>query len=437
VLLVTREMPPAIGPHPIRVAKLAKYLPEFGWEVTILSVPVDHVVLRDDQLAAEIDGVPVVRVPRFLSRVAPPNSSADHATKRHPAGSGVPGPMARGTRARAADKLLWPDPGILWALPAARRAAALADQFDAVLTTAPPFSTHLVGDRLARRQGVPWVAEYRDNWTVNPLYRRIAPGQWVNRRLERRFLQAAGAVVAVSEAAAAEMGNAFPEVAARLYVAANGYDPDDLPPEAPRPTEFEIVYTGSLPLRRDLGPFFTALARLIEERPEFGQALRLRIVGWVRERWLEAAQAAIGPERVSFDGLVSHREALVRASRSAVLLGITTRGEAGGAGLTSKLSEYLGLRRPVLMLAPDGPARMLVEASGAGLVAEPDDTAAIAAAISRLFDEWRAGTERQADAETLRRLTRRDTARAVAEALDRAAATRPAAPRHPRQVQAG
>jgi glycosyltransferase involved in cell wall biosynthesis len=237
--------------------------------------------------------------------------------------------------------------------------------------------------------------------------------------------------VVVSDAAAVELGEAFPGIASRLHVAPNGYDPDDLPEPAPRPALFEITYAGSLYERRDPSPFLAALAGLMAASPQMREATRLRLMGRVEGRIVEEARASIGAERVVFDGLLPHRETLSRASRAAVLLGITTSAEAGGAGFTSKIFEYLGLQRPVLMLAPAGPARDLVVRSGGGLVADPGDAPAISAALAQLFDEWAAGSERRSDPAVLAGLTRRATARAVAGALDDAVAAAAAARRKP------
>lgn len=414
LLLVSRDLPPAIGPHPIRVAKLAKYLPEFGWQPTILTVPVDHAWATDDTLSDDLEGVDIVRVPRLLSRVAPPTTG-----QRRDAVRGPRQPVTGGrVRTNLAQRLLLPDRDILWALPAARRGARLANRFDAVLTTAPPFSTHLVGYWLSLRHHMPWVAEYRDNWSMNPLYRRGSLGQLANRTTEARFLARADAIVTVSEAAAAEVSDSFPSTVGKLYVAANGFDPDDLPTAAERPEFFEIAYAGTLDERRDPRPFLDALRRLTLSAPGFPEALRLRLMGNVPGWVSNAALATVGQERVSVDGLLPHREALRRAARAAVLLGITTRAEAGGAGLTSKLFEYLGLRRPVLMLAPPGPARSLVEDLEAGQTADPDDVEGIARAIGRLYEEWRSGSERMASPDRLEPLTRRTTAARLAIALD-------------------
>jgi GT2 family glycosyltransferase/glycosyltransferase involved in cell wall biosynthesis len=421
VLIVTREGPPSLGPHAIRIAKLAKYLPDFGWEPTILTVPEDYAWYIDHQLTSDLGGTPIERVPRLLGAVAHPTASVTRssATAATPVERRWQGRLRR-LRAAAARTFLIPDSAVLWAIPAARRAAHLSHDFEAVLTTGPPFSTHLVGDRLRRRQKMPWVAEYRDNWTVNPLYRRSRILQRINVRLDRRFLATADAIVVVSDAAAGELATRWPGIADRIVVAMNGFDPDDLPETTARSAKFEIAHAGTLDERRDPRPFFEALRLLANENPAFARAMNVRLMGTIPPWAVESAEAAIGADRVAYDGLVSHREALDRAGRAAVLLGITTKSEAGGAGLTSKLFEYLALRKPILMLAHSGPARDIVFSTGAGLVVEPDDVPAIKDALFRLFEEWETGNERKADDETLTLLTRRATAQCVAHALDAA-----------------
>jgi glycosyltransferase involved in cell wall biosynthesis len=417
VLIVTREAPPSIGPHPIRVAKLVKYLPSFGWTPVVLTVPVDHAWTRDPELLEDLGQAEVVRVPRLFSAMSHPTGIAGDTA------DAVPDLGLRRRRyRRRLGALLIPDASVTWALPAARRAARIADRVDALLTTAPPFSTHLVGLYLARVAGIPWVAEYRDNWTTNPLYRRSAAVNGVNRWLEARILHAARRTVVISGAAASELSSAYPFAAPRIRVAGNGFDPDDLPPPAGDPECFTIAYVGSLDERRDPRPFLAAIEIVGARIPSFSDDLRLHLIGNVASWVSSAAAAAIGADRVSTDGLLPHREALIRASRAAVLLGITTTAEAGGAGTTSKLFDYLGLKRPILMLAPAGPAAELVGGLEAGAVARPDRPEAIAEAIEALYAGWRVGRERVASDEQLRRYTRSETARHVAKALDEAVA---------------
>ncbi len=256
--------PPSLGPHPIRIAKLAKYLPDSGWQPTLLTSPADHAWYVDHELTGDLDNTSVVRVSRLLATVAHPTAGVARSETRHAPRQRPLLRLVTRVRSALARMLLIPDGSILWALPAARKASRMAHSVDAVLTTGPPFSTHLVGAYLRRRHRLPWVAEYRDNWTANPLYRRNRLVHWLNVRLERHFHSSASAIVVVSRAAAEELCAQFPGIADRVFVAANGFDPDDLPDPGPPSVDFEIVHAGTLDERRDPRPFFEALRQAIE-----------------------------------------------------------------------------------------------------------------------------------------------------------------------------
>src|SRR5690606_29048313 len=131
----------------------------------------------------------------------------------------------------------------------------------------------------------------------------------------------------------------------------------------------------------------SAVRQLGEVSAAFREAVRLRFMGNISPSIERAAAATVGADRVAIDGFLSHREALARAARAAVLLdGVDI---AGAAGLTSKIFEYLALRRPILLLAPPGPARELLHTLDAGRSASPGDVRGVVQALGALFDEWR------------------------------------------------
>jgi glycosyltransferase involved in cell wall biosynthesis len=416
VLILTREYPPSIGPHSIRVAKLAKYLPEFGWRATVVTAPEDHAWAIDESLVADVQAVPVERISRLFTGVVHPRAGIPIEGSQPLPSFDDWRPPVRGRLAR----LLLPDSGLLWALPAAWRTRALSRGHDALFSTGPPFSTHLGGLLAARLSGLPLIVEYRDNWSMNPLYRRGRLVNALNRFLEGRVLRGAAGVAVISDEAKTEIERAFPNLRPTIAVAPNGFDPDDIAVPAARPATFTIAYIGSLHRRRDPTALFRALAAASRMRPDLAADLHLALAGnmpaWVGEE----AVSAIGASRVSTHGLVSHRRALELAAGSAVLFSVSTSAEAGGTAMTSKLLEYLGLRRPILMLAPPGPGTRLVESTGAGVVAPPDDVTAITAAVLELYADWKTGHERVATPDVTERWSRRATARAIAELLDTA-----------------
>ena len=407
LLVVARDFPPAGGAPAIRISKLAKYLPDFGWQAVIVTAPADHAWVRDDSLLSEVaEDLTIHRVPRLLSGAVRPGGVVSRAQKE----------VRAGRLQRAAAVALVPDRSILWAIPALRATRALQHHADALLTSAPPFSTHLVGIGASPR--IPWVADFRDNWSTNPDYRGPVPLRAVYRLLERTVLRRAQAILAMSEEARDELASVVPSARSKMLIAPNGYDPVDLPAESSRPTNFSLVYAGSIRSTRNPRPLLLALSDLVKGDAAFASSFEFQAFGTIPESTATMARSLLAPDRVKIGGFIPHREALQRASRGAVLVAISSQAEAGTSALTSKLLEYLALRRPVLYLAPPGPGARLVQELDAGQVAPTDDVQAIRRAVTVLFRQWRRGEEHVAEGTAIHEFDRREVARVIAKRLD-------------------
>ena len=66
VLVVAYVFPPAGGAGVQRVTKFVKYLPEFGWDCSVLTVANPSVPVFDETLAKDVPESTVVRVARTL-----------------------------------------------------------------------------------------------------------------------------------------------------------------------------------------------------------------------------------------------------------------------------------------------------------------------------------------------------------------------------------
>lgn len=202
VLLISYYYPPMGGAGVQRALKLSKYLGDFGVEPVVLAGH-DPGYTRDESLLAEVPaGVRVLRIEhrslmqRLLARraatVAPRSAAAPAAASRSP--------WLRDTLLGAYAATRFPDEQAGWAKRAFEPALALLrdERIELIFSTAPPMSAHALAARLARRSGLPWVADYRDLWTDNPGY--LAPG-WrraIDQRTEAAWLKRAAGVVTVT-----------------------------------------------------------------------------------------------------------------------------------------------------------------------------------------------------------------------------------------------
>lgn len=379
------------GAH--RPAKLAKYLPELGIRPIVLCpewTADNSGGFHDPLLGPEHDLCETIRVPT----------------------AGFP----RGLLARAARKVedaLWPYHAPV-ALAASMRERALqvasARRIDAIWSTYVPGYPHVVASSLARARGIPWIADFRD--LPDQTYRDARTSRIVE--LEVRTCATARALTATTEPLAARLASRH---RAPVHVIPNGFDEDDYPPGEPASApRFTIRYFGILYEFRDPRPMFAAIDRLVAEGTlpldrvavEFygtdrGQVERLR-------EGFSCAPSVVAKPRVG-------RAEMFELQRSATVLLNMQSGEAGGA-VPSKLTEYLGARRPLLNLPGDGGAGdALVAATRTGVTVA--DVEGLTAVLRAWAEEWKAdGTVRWRGDEAARaRYTRRAQSASLARVL--------------------
>jgi glycosyltransferase involved in cell wall biosynthesis len=380
-LIVSMYFPPAGGGGVQRPLKFATYLPEFGIETHVLAPDDPKWVHRDDDLR------PPTQAWIHRARYVGPEGRRP-AEELH----GTTGMDRLAIQARLfGRRLLLPDENISWAFTAIPAAARLvrSEGIDAVLTTSPPGSVHLIGAAVQRMTGVRWVADLRDSLRAHP-HRRADSAALKAKEQTRRAVaglvaRRADAIITASEAITGEMEALEPR--ASVTTVANGCDFDDFAGLEYRPSSrFRITHAGSFFGQRDPRPFLTALN-------ESGLDVVARFVGDFRSADLEWADSLQLGDRLELIPFTARPHALeLQRDSEALLLLIPDAGGRGKGVLSGKVFEYLAAERPILASVPlDGAAAKLIEETGAGVLAPPDDPAAIADALRSLHERWCAG----------------------------------------------
>jgi glycosyltransferase involved in cell wall biosynthesis len=382
VAILSAEFPPVGGGGVIRVAKLVKYLPALGWRVTVVTSDERLANAYDESLLAEVPPeVTVIRAGKALAAMGG-SSVAQRARER----LGRSSLVIRVLRSvRDASRSLWaiPDHRLPWALSVSSWGGGALSGPDVVVSTGPPHSVHIGASMLAGRLGVPHVIDLRDEWTLRPLTKSRLPWRtMLERRLERWCLRRADAVVVVSDESRERYAAAYPMLGTRLTVIPNGFDPEDIDPvrsaREPIGETLTLGYAGSFQARTEIGPMFAAVGDVVRGGLD-GRAVRFVMVGPFLPHQLDTARESIPGEGLAVQPFMSHRDVLrVMAGWDALCVIATD----GGASLAGKLYECLALRRPIVIIAPEGPATRLVRELGVGAIADPGDAGEIRAAIA-------------------------------------------------------
>ena len=281
VLIVSFYFPPAGGGGVQRVLKLCRHLPELGVDVDVLAPDDPKWSAVDPGLAADVPPATTVHRARYRGP-----SHAQTPAARLAAAHGV---RALGVRAALLGRsALLPDPEIAWFADAVRAGTRVVREreIDVVLSTSPPNSVHVIAAAIARRTGVPHVADFRDSWLANPhrRYERrsVRAKRAVEARIARASLRRIAAVSAVTPSIAEEAAALAPP-GTRVRVVANGCDFDEFDGlEYTRGERMRIVHAGSFFGQRTPRPFLRAFGSLLRARPELGGRVQAAFLGELR-----------------------------------------------------------------------------------------------------------------------------------------------------------
>lgn len=381
--------------------------------------------LQCDPELGRLPGVEVLEVPYRTwrpTRTDPPK-----------AGTTTPGAVPRakaaqprsGWRQLITDVLDTPDELWPWAAPAlaaARERLAKGD-IQAILTTSPPETVHLIGRQLQRDCHLPWVADLRDLWSQDHFRQRPAWKLALLRQLERRLLRRADALVTVSPGFLETEQRLLQPGPARQQVIENGFDPDELAAIPPTPYDrFTLLYGGKLHGQfQDPRPTLAAIAELRRRRgvtaAQFQAVFHVYgaaqpdLAGLATE--LGIADLVVAAPPVDPHTILAH----MRGAHA--LLFVHWGGPNSKGWFSAKIYDYLGARRPILCQGDPGhDVCRLIDSLGAGVVSE--SPAVLADALERWFDEWLSSGTVQAPVPTerLEPYTRQGGAAQLAELLD-------------------
>ncbi len=380
-LYIAYPYPPIHNIGAMRSWKLAKYICEFGWEPIVLA----------SASSSKDWGYPLpdVRVERIENRAF--FRETVKKVKNSLTGEAKPGswyfPLVskgqtgiRLLKRIVMETLAYPDIFGDWRKKAIIRGREIMsnEKIDLILSTAIPFSSHIVASTLSMETGIPWIADYRDLWTQSPSYRYTKLRFFFERRLEKSTLNSASAIVTVSEPLASELGNFLSKP---VHTITNGYDPQDYSFTTEKDPVFSIAYTGFLyEGRRTPFLLFEALRLLLERKQIQQDKLEVHFYGSDK---LYLKNLLNGQ---SIASLIHLHDAIpiedcIRKQKSATVLLFLSWNDLREKGLYSgKIFEYLAAERPILAFPRNQGSVVdaLIEKTQSGVLCDtPEEIAAI------------------------------------------------------------
>ena len=399
VLIITYYWPPSGGSGVQRWLKMSKYLPENGWGPVIYTTKNAEYPIVDSSLEKDVaPDLEVIRRPifepydyykKFLGikkEETVKMGFIEEKEKKH----GWKESISLWIRGN----LFIPDARCWWVKPSVRYLKSYLKEHpvDAIISTGPPHSMHLIAMKLKEELGIPWIADFRDPWTEIDYYDDLHLTRWADRkhhRLEREVLEKADKVVTVAPDGAKRLGRLGNRNVRTIY---NGFDRDD---DAQTPVSisdtFTLTYLGVLSKIQNPEQFWQVLGELVKEDEEFSKKLKIKLIGQIDNSVVRSIEEQGLSGYVALSPYVPHDQVSeVHRSSTLLLLFLMPDSEPRAKGLlTGKLFEYMASGRPILCIGPeDGDAAHILKETHTGQTVNFEDKKKMKEVIKDLYQKY-------------------------------------------------
>ncbi|MBK8376015.1 MAG: glycosyltransferase [Sphingomonadales bacterium] len=389
-----------------RTLKFCTYLREHEWEPLVLTIsPKAYEVTSPDQLKEIPDDVIVER-------------AFGLDTSRHLA-----------FRGKYLRWMAQPDNWISWWPGAIWTGMRMIKKYqpDAIFSTFPIATAHLIGLSLCKRSGLPWVADFRDAMTEEDYPRD--PLTWkVQRRLEAATVQQCTRALFTTNPTRDMYAGRYPDISeSKWAVVENGYDEDNFinaeagPALTPlgKPGQLTLVHSGVLyPIERDPRAFFAALSQLKLAGVINADTLQVVLRATGSDDLYRPQLAALNIEDiVRLEPVIAYRDALREMLRADGLL--LFQGSVCNHQIPAKIYEYYRSGKPIFSLVDANgiSARMLYDVNARDQ-ANITDAQSIADSMQIFLDKLRNGLGKGVERALAIRHSRRSRTGELAAILD-------------------
>jgi hypothetical protein len=382
VLLVSPYFLPRKRVGALRAAKFVKYLGHYGFEPHIASLDAGLPGQRICRIVTPVDRTMRTSGSALGNGTTRTNTGPGNDTGQPQRGGGVSDagqpPSGVGPSAAAPDRLNVVDqlfPVDSW-LPVMwwnrRKVLNYARQHGIrlVWSTGDPWSGHLIASHVSRSLNIPWIADWRDPWTLCAVRSR-GRAAWVRRldaRAERAWMLQATHNTFTAEETMRRYQQAYGIPATTIY---NAFDqtlertePTANATPAPHDGMVELVFFGRFRQLSPAEPVIRLVAACSDPK-------RVKVVsfGSMPEADRQLAHTLGVAECFVTEEPIPYDQAAARLRRADLLL-LSTDPRRDDI-IPAKLWDYLPMGRPILSLAPNPEVSRILQETRTSLDADP------------------------------------------------------------------
>ena len=387
VLIITYYWPPSGGSGVQRWLKMSKYFPEY---------PVEDLSLAKD-IAPETEVIqrkivePYSFYKMFLGIKKEEKIKASFINEGK-----KKSPWKENISIWLRGNLFIPDARCWWIKPSVRflKKYLQENPVDAIISTGPPHSMHLIAKKLHKKFNIPWIADFRDPWTDIDFFGELKLTKRSlkkHHKLQHQVLTEADKVVTVGWDWAKGLES---HGAKDVEVITNGYDfsIEEKLTSVELSSDFTMSHVGIVGAARNAVRFWEALGEIIKEDKikDFSKLLKIKLIGQVDNSVVETIKKNNLENNVEIIPYIPHEKVMAEQKSSQVLLLFINNSPNAKGILTGKIFEYMASGRPIFAIGPtDGDTAIILDETKAGFVIDFEDKEGMKNTIIDLFNKYK------------------------------------------------
>jgi len=385
VLVISYYFPPMGFSGVQRITKFVKYMKDFDWEPTVLTINPKTYYAFDESLLREVEDAKV-RIVR---------TNPKDPTQRLFSQSKLKNDFSRKILNRVSQTFLLPDNKRGWMSDALKVASELLqnEKHDIIFATAPPYTTFRIGDELKRKFDIPLILDYRDawlddvlSWYPTPIHRTIV------KKMEQRVLLNTNKIIVYTRQLKEHLLINYPFLSSEdIKIIPHGFDEEDFQFEfqSTKPKDkMRITYSGVFYDERTPKYFVEAVKRLFYEYPELSNKIEFCFVGNFKKKYDKLINNVDLKNSFNIVGYIDHKDSVKYLLDSDILWLMIRHSKNPHLVATSKLYEYFGTRKTILGCVPDGAASQLLKEYQSSFITHPEDINGIKSAIFSIYQQY-------------------------------------------------
>ena len=349
VLIISYYWPPSGGPGVQRVLNFCKHLPKFEWEPIVLTVKDGEFPVNDFSLKPSVPNSNIYysksisfhKIFNLLSR-----QKSTPAYQLNPSkNESILTRFSRWVRLN----IVLPDGRIGWYKDSVKVGSQIinSNDIEVILTTAPPYTTHLIGMTLSKKYNIPWAADFRDPWTDYHYYenKRMWITNRIDKYLEQKVINSAQALITVTKTMAKNFNRDF-------NVIYNGYNEEDygLIKNNKKNNKIIISHLGTMSNKQNPSNFFDAVHHLNKTKNKY----KIDLIGSVHPDIKNTVKKKKYDYFINFLDYVNHDKAIKIMCQSDFLLLVINNAKKNRGLINAKLFEYIRSGSKIILIGPEG-----------------------------------------------------------------------------------